>query len=614
MEWTTACPDWEHRILTGQSLVPCPPLFPDEAAAGLDIFKSLRIIDVAGKPEMGEVCRPWVTDFVAAIFGAYDPISARRLINEFFLLIAKKNTKSTTAAGIMVTALLRNWRHSAEYIILAPTLEIAKNSAEPAMDMVNEDPELRKLLKPVAHQRTIEHRTTGASLKIVAADSDVVGGKKATGILIDELWLFGKKANASAMFREATGGLASRPEGFVIALSTESDEPPAGVFLDWLKRFRKIRAGRLRAPRSLGVLYEFPKSMLDDGSFKDPANWWITNPNLGLSVDRQFLLDEYEKALEKGQKEVIGFFAKSLNIEVGQYIGSDAWAGAEYWEAAGDPAITLEYIIEWCELVTVGIDGGGLDDLLGLNVLGRHKVTRDWLAWGHCWAHQTVLKRRTDIASKIEDLVKLGQLTMVENVGDDVVEVADIVERIDVAGLLPEKNAIGVDQAGIAEIVDELTKPERGIAIERIVGVPQGWKLNNAILTAERRLASKTPGKRMRHSASAMMAWQVGNAKVELKGSARVITKQAAGYAKIDWLMSLYDSVVVMSLNPEPATSVFDQLADEDERARQSGVVQPQSNDIDMEILGNPRHPRWQEMRERYEARLAAQDTDQEFM
>jgi phage terminase large subunit-like protein len=66
--------------------------------------------------------------------------------------------------------LVRNQRHSAEFNILAPTLEVAKNSAEPAMDMVAEHPELRRILKAVAHERKIIHRETGAFLKIVAAD------------------------------------------------------------------------------------------------------------------------------------------------------------------------------------------------------------------------------------------------------------------------------------------------------------------------------------------------------------------------------------------------------------------------------------------------------------
>ena len=250
--------------MAGESLIPFPPLFPGEAEDALRVFKELRLVDVPGRPTLGEAGRPWIFDFVASIFGAYDAEAGRRLITDFFLLISKKNSKSTSAAGIMMTALIRNWRESAEFLILAPTVEIANNSFYPARDMVRADEELEDLLHVQDHIRQITHRETKATLKVIAADSETVGGKKATGILIDELWLFGSKPNAGNMILEATGGMASRPEGFVIYLSTQSDKAPAGEFDKKLKYARGVRDGKINDNRFLPVIYEFPKQILDE--------------------------------------------------------------------------------------------------------------------------------------------------------------------------------------------------------------------------------------------------------------------------------------------------------------------------------------------------------------
>lgn len=546
MTWSTACPDWQRRILARQTLIPFEPLFPAEAEAALGIFRDLRMVDAAGSPTMGEVSRPWVTEFVAAIFGAYDVEAGRRLITEFFLLVSKKNGKSIDAAGIMMTALIRNWRQSGEFTILAPTIEIAENSFRPARDMAQHDPELRALLHVQPHVRTITHRVTGATLKVVAGDSETVGGKKGIGTLIDELWLFGKQPKAENMLREATGGLASRPEGFTIYLTTQSDEPPAGVFAQKLDYARGVRDGRIVDPRFLPVLYEFPPDVIEEGRHRDPKLFYVTNPNLGASVDAEFLERELTKAEEAGEESIRGFLAKHLNVEIGLALMGKRWAGADHWESNVE-AVTLETLIERSEVITVGIDGGGLDDLLGFAALGRDQKTKAWLLWSHAWAHISVLQVRKSEAPRFRDFEKDGDLTLVKTVGDDVEEVADYVERLNDTGLL---DRIGVDQAGILSIVNAIVA--RGIEEDRIVGIPQGWKLTAAIKAAERQLAA---GK-LRHGGTRLMNYAVGNAKVEPRGNAIVITKQAAGAAKIDPLMAALDAVALMSMNPKARNGV----------------------------------------------------------
>jgi phage terminase large subunit-like protein len=546
MEWTTACPDWARRLRVGESIIP-PPIFPEAAEEALAVFKQLKIVDAPGSPTFGDACAQWVFDLVASIFGAYDASTGRRLITEWFVCLPKKNSKSTIAAGIMMTALILNWRESAEFSILAPTIEIANNSFAPSRDMAQRDDDLDALMHVQTHVKTITHRGKRASLKVVAADSNTVGGKKAVGTLVDEIWLFGKMPQAENMLREAIGGLASRPEGFVIYLTTQSDDPPAGVFKQKLQYARDVRDGVIEDVNFVPVIYEFPEDMIKAGDHRKPENFAMVNPNMGYSVDRLFLEREYRKAQEAGEESVRGFLAKHLNVEIGLALRSDRWAGAEHWEPAAEKGMTLESLLTRSEVVTVGIDGGGLDDLLGLTVIGRESGTRKWLHWAHAWAHKIVFERRKDIATALEDFERAGDLTVVDRPGDDVQQVADIICDIRDRGLLPQKMAIGVDAAGIGDIVDELTTEDRGIVMEQIVAIAQGWKLNGAIKTTERKVA----GGELVHCGSTLMNWCVGNARVVPQGNAITITKQASGSAKIDPLMSTFDAVSLMALNPE---------------------------------------------------------------
>ena len=541
--WSTACPDWQERIIAGKSLIPFPPLYQESAEMALRIFKQLRLVDVPGVPMMGEVTREWVYEFVAAIFGAYEPTSGVRLIQEFFLLISKKNMKSTLAAGVMLTALILNWRREAEFFIIAPTVEVANNSFKPAKAMIRADEELSDLFQVQDHTRTITHRTTGATLKILAAESDTVAGIKGTGVLIEEVWLFGKRAKAADMFTEAKGGLASRPEGFVIYLSTMSDEAPAGVFADLLKRAREVRDGKRVDNRLLPVLYEFPKEMLDSGTYRLPENFYITNPNMGASVSETYLKGEFETAKADGEIALRRFMAKHLNVQISLSLTADYWAGAEFWEENGNrPEIDLDWMLEHCEVIDIGVDGGGLDDLLGISAVGRLKDNpRMWAAWFHAWAHPSVLERRKEIAPVLLDFAKQGDLTIVHRIGDDSDEVAGVVARVYQSGLLDK---CGLDPHGVGAILDAML--EYGVPEDAVVGVSQGWKLGAAIKTAERKLAEGC----FIHSGSAMMNWVVGNARVEPRANGILITKQASGSAKIDPLMAMFDAVSLLSLNP----------------------------------------------------------------
>lgn len=547
-EWTTARPDWEKRIVAKQSLMPCEPLFPEVAEIALKIFNELILVDVMDSPKMGEVTLPWVLDFVAAIFGAYDPVEKKRLIREFFLLISKKNTKSTIAAGIMMVALILNDRLSAELIILAPTKEVADNSFNPIRDFIAADPELQEMFNVSEHTKTVTNLGTNATLKVIAAESNAAAGKKASIILIDEVWLFGKRSNAESMFREAKGGLASRPEGCVIYLSTMSDEVPCGVFKQLLDYARDVRDGIKIDKGFLPLIYEFPKWMIEAGEHLKTENFYITNPNLGASVDVDYLISEFNKVRDAGEESLRDFLAKHLNVEIGMNLRANRWAGAEYW-LQQSKNFTLAKLIDQSDVLTAGIDGGGLDDLLGFAVLGRHAKSRKWWLWNHAWCMRIALERRKENAPKYLDFEKEGSLTIVDTVGPDIDQLAQYAKQVYDSGKLDK---IGLDPLGLGGLLDGLLAV--GIPQEQMIAVAQGYKLAGYIQTTERKLAEGN----LYHAGQDLMTWCAGNARIVMKGNGMMISKQESGTAKIDPLIATFNSIALMSLNPEPINKDYE--------------------------------------------------------
>ncbi|KJS45232.1 MAG: terminase [Roseovarius sp. BRH_c41] len=544
--WDTSLPDWDIRIQTGQSLIPELPLFDASADRALAIFKRLRVPDLIGMPTYGEVCEKWVFDLVRAIFGSLDPVTKRRALREFFLLIPKKNGKSSIAAAIIVVACLVNERPEAELLLIAPTMTIAKIAFKQAWGIIRADETLDKLFHIREHLRTITHRLSKAEIAIKAADSDVITGGKATYTLIDETHEFARKSRAEAVFVELRGALASRPDGFLMQITTQSKSAPSGVFKKELERARAVRDGRLKLP-NLPVLYELPPAMVKQ--WQDPKTWGMVNPNLGRSVDPDFLTDQLVQAKEDGAQSLALLASQHFNVEIGVGLGGD-WQAARHWAGASG-ILTFEDLMRRSEVIVAGIDGGGLDDLFGLGLLGRDRETKDWLAWFHAWAHPEVLEVRKEIAPRLMDFAEAGDLTILDpdQPTQDIEEVAALIKAVADAGLLPERDAIGVDPYGISAMLDELVL--NGITDDQIVAIRQGPALSPAIWGIERKLKNGT----YRHGGQPMMDWCLGNAKTETRGSAVMITKFTAGRAKIDPLIAGLNSYQLMSRNPVAAGS-----------------------------------------------------------
>lgn len=564
--WSYSCPDWADRLAAGRSIMPDLPLDRAAADRAVNVYNRLRLPDVPGQPTLAEAGGEWFREIVRAIFGSM--VGPVRMVSDVFVLVPKKNSKTTNGAGLMLTALLLNTRPHARFALFGPTQEISDIAFQAVSGMIAADEGLARLLHVQDHLKTITNRATKATLKVTTFDPAVATGGKYAGWLLDEAHLLSKVSYAARVIRQLRGARVAVPESFGVIITTQSDEPPAGAFRSELQYARGVRDGRVESAGFLPMLFEFPEAVQTDRSnpWLNPDLWPLVLPNLGLSVNLDVLRRDLTAELAKGDTALQVWASQHLNIEIGLALHNDRWRGADYWIdaavedlAALAPRARLSALLARCEVVTIGIDGGGLDDLLGLAVVGREKDTRRWLHWGAAWADSGLKTLRPEIAATLEGFERDGDLSFVDlaardetgrrATNGDIADLVSIVRQIHETGLLPEKGGIGLDPVGVSAILDAMV--EAGIPQEQFVGIPQGYKLSGIIAGTARKLKDGS----FVHSGQPLMAWAVGNAKAELRGSALLVTKQTAGSAKIDPLMALFDAAHLMSNNPVASTS-----------------------------------------------------------
>jgi phage terminase large subunit-like protein len=548
----------------GQSLLPDLPLFAGEADMGLALFDEIRLPDVQGTPRLGDASGQWFRDLVRAVFGSWNPVDRVRMIRDFFALVPKGSSKTTYSAALMLVAMLMNYRPRATALFIGETQAVADRAYEQAVGMIEESPDLRRRFKPRDYDKTIEDLVTKSEIMIASFDLKILTGAMALiFVLLDELHLLGKRAHTSRVLRQIRGGLDKTEEGVLVITTTQSDEAPAGAFKSELKFARNVRDGLYRSKiirPTLPLLYELPRDIATltreerraniEPRWMNPEHWPMVMPNINRPITVESMIAEFSSEREKSAEAVSIWASQHLNVEIGTGTSDDGWSAADLWDQQVC-AMGLEELLERSEVVTMGADGGGREDLLGFSVLGRERETRHWLSWSYGWADPIVLERRKEIAGHLEDFASEGSFKILP-IGEAHADLASFAARVVDSGLLPAENAVGVDPNRAAALFECLFGA--GVTDEQVRRLLQGPALAPAVYGIDMKLAEGT----FWHADQALMSWCLGNAKVERRGNADMITKQVAGRAKIDPLIALLEAGILMSWNPESSRKNLD--------------------------------------------------------
>lgn len=290
--------------------------------------------------------------------------------------VSRKQGKSTIIACLALLYLLSI--AGSEVYIICPLLSQADHLFRTIVDFISSwSEDKQEALWVREHIRTIEYRQTRSILKVLSADPRK-SSYNASLIIIDELAEL-PASNAYEVWSKITGSTAARYEagGLVLTISTaQYNRQHLGY--DLFSKAQRIKTARERGepdedPTFLPVVYSLPI----DEDWTQEANWWKTLPSAGVTVPRQFYLDEFRKTINNPREE-----AKFRTLTACcQWVGSgENWIASHVWSKAGRP-FNLEQLKPG--VIFAGLDMSSKHDLSSYMFLAERGD--EFFLWGRAF-------------------------------------------------------------------------------------------------------------------------------------------------------------------------------------------------------------------------------------
>ena len=286
----------------------------------------------------------WQTNLLATVFGWVDE-EGRRRYRRVWLEIPRKNGKSTLSSGLGLFLLFGDGEQSAEVVSAAGDREQAGIVFDVAKGMVQGDPMLSKLAKVL--RREIRYERTNSVFRVISSDAGTKHGMNLSGLIADEVHDWPNRDLFDTL--HTSMGARSQPLSVCITTAGHSRTSIAWEQHDYAL---KVRDGTIRDARFLPVVYAAPEG----SDWTKPETWEAANPSLGVSISREYLEQECQRA-----QEVPGYVNTFLRLHLNVWTEQDTrWLPMEAWDAAGEAKIEVEKLDGrecW-----VGVDLGSTQD------------------------------------------------------------------------------------------------------------------------------------------------------------------------------------------------------------------------------------------------------------
>lgn len=241
----------------------------------------------------------------------------RRVIKTIYEKVARKNGKTALLAGVGLYCMAFDDESGPEIYVGATKEAQAKILWEQAYQYVFKSVKLRKCgFKNTQREIRLE-RELGV-FRFLGGDSNTLDGLNPSVSIIDEY--HSHKNDGVREVLESAMGARREPLIYII---TTAGFNKAGVCKQYEDVCKEILDGIKEDDSTLVMIHEPDKN--DD--WEDPQTWKKANPNLGISVNLDYLKAEYTKAKNQPSK-IPNFKTKHCNLWVDAL---EEWIPSEVW-------------------------------------------------------------------------------------------------------------------------------------------------------------------------------------------------------------------------------------------------------------------------------------------
>ena len=271
----------------------------------------------------------WQKALVSVVFGIVDADEVRQF-REVVVIIARKNGKTLFASAIIAYCVFMDGEYGAKVFCVAPKLDQADLVYNAFRQSVDMEPELKEMVRPRKSDLYIAE--TNSSVKKIAFNAGKSDGFNPHLTVCDEIasWPGDKGLKQYEVMKSALG---ARKQPIVLSIST-SGYVNDGIYDELIKRSTRFLLGDSKERRLAPFLY-----MIDDiGKWNDINELRKSNPNLGVSVSVDYLLEEIAVA-EGSISKKAEFLTKYCNIKQNS---SQAWLNTQDIEKGFGNSLNLE--------------------------------------------------------------------------------------------------------------------------------------------------------------------------------------------------------------------------------------------------------------------------------